>query len=130
MISKTTLLRLLFISIVCAATLVIGCINSPEYGTSNTMTGSSDLVILEHNPTTGDYGNLIVAGTAENTGSSSLIYAEIRVKFYDKNGALDSTSIDNINDLGPGEKWNFKVMYFGTSSGNVDNYKIAIGSVI
>lgn len=56
-------------------------------------------------------------------------YAEVRVKFYDKEGAVIATFLDNINDLGPGEVWNFEVMYPGTDVEKVGSYKIAVGSV-
>ena len=45
-----------------------------------------------------------------------------------KRGHLPDKSPDNINDLGPGEAWNFKVMYLGMDVEDVDSYKIAIGS--
>lgn len=62
------------------------------------------------------------------TEASSLSYAEVRVKFCDKEGTLLDTSPDDINDLGPGEAWNFEVMYLGMDAEDVDSYKIAVGS--
>lgn len=122
--------KIVLISIICATTMMSGCIESPEYGTGNSIEGSGDLMILNHSPERGDYGTLVVSGIAENTGAKSLIYAEIRVKFYDVNDALIDTSLDNINDLGSGEKWNFKVMYFGTEQERIHHYKIAVGSTL
>jgi len=86
------------------------------------------LAILEHNMNYGDYGNLIVSGIAENTGNKRLSYAEIDVKFYDKEGILIDTSFDNINDLDSGEKWKFEVMYFGLDTYEVDSYAISVGT--
>lgn len=117
------------ICVICTA-LMAGCIESPEYGSGNTISGSEGLIILEHYPVAGEFGMLTIEGIAENTRETSLIYAEVRVKFYDENGAVIDTSLDNINDIGPGEKWNFKVMYFGTNAEKIDNYKVAIGTTI
>ena len=47
-----------------------------------------NLEILDHRMETGEFGNPIIKGTAKNIGSSSLSYAEVRVKFYDKEGTL------------------------------------------
>ena len=41
---------------------------------------------------------------------------------------MPDTSPDNINDLGPGETWNFKVIYLGMGVEDVGSYKIAVGS--
>ena len=41
---------------------------------------------------------------------------------------LPDISPDNINDLGPGETWNFKVVYLGMDAEDADSYKIAIDS--
>ena len=122
--------KIVMICVICVATLMGGCIESPEYGSGDSIPRSGNLVILEHHPITGDFGILTIEGIAENTGDTSLIYAEIRVKFYDENGAVVDTSLDNINDIGPGEKWNFKVMYFGTDIERIDNYKVAIGTTL
>ena len=87
------------------------------------------LTILNHEMTYGEYGNLIIKGIAENTARRQLSYAEIRVKFYDKNDLLIDTSLDNINDLNAGEKWKFEVMYLGMDDSEVDRYDIAIGTI-
>ena len=49
---------------------------------------SKNLEILDHRMETGEFGNLIIKGTAKNIESSSLSYAKVRVKFYNKEGRL------------------------------------------
>lgn len=86
------------------------------------------LVVLNVNSTKGEFGNLEIIGTAQNIAGYNLDYAEIDVKFYDKDGAVLSTSLANINNLGPGEKWKFSAMYLGIDSYRVGNYTVSIGS--
>ena len=104
-----------------------GCIETvyePSEGGAPPVT--EKLQILNHIGGITEYGSPMVTGTAKNISSSNLIYAEIRVKWYDSAGTLLDTSLDNINDLGPGETWGFEVIYFGSEK-NV-SYKIGIGS--
>lgn len=95
-------------------------------GSAPAIPQAEKLQILSHSMGTTDYGTPVVRGTAKNVSSSNLSYAEVRVKFYDAAGNLLDTSLDNVLDLGPGETWNFEVIYFG--SGNVKNYEIGVGS--
>lgn len=127
---RKTIVGLIAVVAIVAVAMFSGCVEDPKYEEgAGTPAESKNLEILDHHMETGEFGNLIISGTAKNIGSSSLSYAEVRVKFYDKEGAVLDTSLDNINDLGPGETWNFKVMYFGMDTENVDSYKIAVGSV-
>lgn len=127
---RKTIVGLIAVVAIVAVAMFSGCVEEPKYEEgAGTPTESKNLEILDHHRETGEFGNLIIKGTAKNIGSSSLSYAEVRVKFYDKEGTLLDTSLDNINDLGPGETWNFKVMYLGTDTENVDSYKIAVGSM-
>lgn len=68
-----------------------------------------------------------VTGQAKNVGNAMLSYAEVNAKFYDSSGNLIGTSLDNINDLGPGEIWNFEIIYFDSSC-TVTKYKVYVGS--
>lgn len=127
---RKTIVGLIAVVAIVAVAMFSGCVEDPKYEEgAGTPTESKNLEILDHHMETGEFGNLIISGTAKNIGSSSLSYAEVRVKFYDKEGAVLDTSLDNINDLGPGETWNFKVMYFGMDTEKIDSYKIAVGSV-
>ena len=129
---KKTMVGIIAIVAIAAAVIFAGCVEEPKYeeGAVGTPTAElKNLEILDHHMETGQFGNLIIKGTAKNIGSHSLSYAEVRVKFYDKEGTLLDTFLDNINDLGPGETWKFQVMYPGMDTENVDSYKIAVGSV-
>jgi len=108
-----------------------GCVEeSAKYSKSTPTTTSqvADLEILEYHDEVDDFGLIHIRGKAKNVGSKALSYAEIRVKFYDVDGALLSTDIDNVNDLGPGEIWNFDVLYTGGEESKVATYKISVGS--
>ena len=107
---------------------LIGCTETQYEPGEGGSPATEKLEILSHNMSTAEFGNLVVKGAAKNVSSSNLSYAEVRVKFYDAAGALIATSLDNINDLGPGESWNFEVMYPGMDTENVASYKIGVGS--
>ena len=112
---------------------VSGCTSSPSYsnGTntsspaSASTSGSDGLVILSSNIVAGSYGEYDVIGQAVNNGSESMSYAEVNAKFYGADGSVLQSGIDNINDLGPGETWNYKIMFIG--DGVPKSYKIAVG---
>jgi len=127
---KKNIVGLIAIVAIVVAVIFAGCVEEPKYEEgAGVTTESKNLEILDHHLEIGEFDIMYVRGTAKNTGSSSLSYAEVRVKFYDKEGAVIDTFLDNINDLGPGEVWNFEVMYPGTDVEKVDSYKIAVGSV-
>jgi len=108
---------------------IVGCTETEYHpgGGGPAATGGK-LEILSHHMTTGEYGNVIVEGQAKNVGGSNLAYAEVRVKFYDSAGSLIDTSLDNINDLGANETWNFEVFYLGMHEEEVATYEIGVGS--
>ncbi|RPJ75557.1 MAG: hypothetical protein EHM20_08765 [Alphaproteobacteria bacterium] len=142
------------LSVLLASIMVVGCTdNSPQYingnpdllnyvpntnytnGTPeqaastlsvNEETTQPTLGILSHNLQKDDnYGGYSVIGTAKAAGNIS--YAEVRVKFYDKDGNLIESGFDNILDLAAGETWSFKVTCYSTDE-NIENYKIAVGN--
>ena len=68
-----------------------------------------------------------VEGTAKNTGSERVSYAQINVRFYDKNNVMIGNSLDNAADIDPGITFSFKVMYLG--EGIPDHYDIAVENI-
>ena len=113
----------LLIGVVVAA----GCTDSTQYSQTGTASKEScSLKILSHTLKHDEYGTYWVEGIAQNTGDKRLSYAEVRVRFYDSDGTLLDTSIDNTNDLDPGMKWRFKVYYFG--DGTPAKYDIGVGT--
>jgi len=91
---------------------------------------TTKLEILSHHMSWSSYyGCKVVKGKAKNASSFMLNYAEVRVNFYDVQGTLLESSLDNVNDLGPDETWSFEVLYFGPEPHKVRTYKIKVGSV-
>ena len=103
--------------------------NSAQANSGGSAPSDGKIKILSHEMKTGDYGTISVVGTAENVAGKNLGYVEIRVKFYDDSDALLETFIDNVNDLGAGEKWNFEVVYPSLDGDEVARYEIGVGSV-
>ena len=105
--------------------LVAGCV----------ATEFTELTILSHEMVleeiTENYYNLWVKGEAKNTGTKTLSYATIDVKFKDDEGKVLNTSFDSITDLAPGEIWRFEVLYLGTQDiSEVESYEISVGTLL
>ncbi|OBZ36076.1 FxLYD domain-containing protein [Methanohalophilus sp. DAL1] len=136
---KNSALKIIIVLLIFSLVFVsLGCTDSPEYSegsgdsTSDPSSSSTnkdneqpDLEILDHQLQTGEYGTTSVVGTAK--ANKDLSYAEVRVKFYDANGNLIGSSLDNINDIGAGESWSFDVPNIEFDK-DVSDYKIAVGS--
>lgn len=116
-----------------------GCSADTEYeGGTTTGDGgggsNKKLTILTHQMLRENVGSasesVKVTGTAENVSGDMLGYAEVKAKFYDENDALLESFLDNVNDLGDGEKWNFEVQYpgIGDDARKVASYKVGVGS--
>ena len=123
------------LSIIALAAILIftltGCTETqyqPGQSTPSQPATTEKLQILNHSMSrTQGSAILYVKGTAKNISSSTLSYAEVRVKFYDAAGTLLDTSIDNINDLSAGETWSFEVMTVDEDQ-KVASYKIGVGT--
>jgi len=134
---------LLALSLV-AIVIIAGCTSGTQYQTGASIADevqpkttptpepktSEKIEILDHKIEYSEYGNLMVVGTAKNVAGKKLSYAEIRVKFYDKSGALLETFMDNVNDLDAGQTWKFKILYPSMNVEEVDHYDIGVGTTI
>jgi len=100
---------------------------------SSTSEPDGDIKILEHQLVRENEGTnsetVSVEGSAENTSDEQLSYAEVRARFLDEDGTLLESSLDNVNDLGPGMKWQFEIIFpgFGEDATAVSEYEIAAG---
>lgn len=109
--------------------------DTPREPPTATDTPTPRLVLLNHELRRKNAGTLSetvrVAGTAKNTTDEQLSYVEVRAKFYDDDGALLDSSLDNVTDLGPGERWRFEVPYpgIGEDAAAVARYKVAVGTI-
>lgn len=130
---------LILVALFVGVGLVSGCATETDYQQETSVgdeeqreTGSSTsqkVKILNYEDEVGEFGNMQVVGTAKNVADQRLNYVEIKVKFYNKDKVLLESFMDNTNDLSPGEKWRFKVMYPGMNAEEVEYYKVGVGSV-
>ena len=126
---KTTLIILFFIAI---AISVAGCCeftDKESVSSKQSSSGSHDrqIQILNHSFERSKSDFSYVTGTAKNVCDETLSYANLEVKFYDKNGVLLAITVANITDLDPGEFWKFRIRCWDDE--NVDSYKIVVGRV-
>ena len=87
-------------------------------------TSSGSLKILNDQMTKPIFGDWMVKGQVENTGSYELRYATISTDFY-KNGRLLNTNSINLNNIASGETKNFEVKYQG-SDDSPDSYTVTL----
>lgn len=68
-----------------------------------------DLELIEHSFKEEEYINYVV-GTIINNTNKEYNYVQIEVNLLDEDDAIIGSTLDNINNLGPGKKWKFKAM--------------------
>jgi len=117
-------MKLIISILILATVLIAGCTTETEDQESIEATFVDKIEILNHKMEYGEFGNLMVVGTAKNNADERLSYVEIRVRFYDENNTLLDSSLDNINDLNAGQTWEFEVHYNPMDVGEVDHYDI------
>jgi hypothetical protein len=86
------------------------------------------LPILNLSMVQDELGFVIIRGTAENINPASSSYVEVRVMFYDAEGALLDTFRDNVTDLDPGESWDFEILCPGIDTDEVKRYEVVASS--
>ena len=86
------------------------------------------LPILSLSMVQDELGFIIIKGTAKNVSPSNSGYAEVKVMFYDAEGALLDTFLDNTSDLGPGETWDFEILCPGIDTDEVKRYEVIASS--
>lgn len=71
----------------------------------------------------------VVTGHAKNVSGRTLNYAEVDAQFYDANGILLSSWLDNITSLGPGVTWEFNVYCLDSDiAARVDHATVSVGT--
>ncbi len=102
-------MALVLLIILCGGALRYGC--DTFFGTEEV---GQKLEILSHSEGTDELlGFVVVRGQARNTSGGNLTCAQVCAKFYDGSGSLVATRTDAINELGPGEVWNFEINLAG-----------------
>ena len=74
---RRSMVGLIAVVAIVAVTMFAGCVEEPKYEGGCRKTHRIE-----------EFGNPIIKGTTKNIGSSPLSYAEVRVKFYDREGTL------------------------------------------
>jgi len=107
---------------------LVGCAGTQTQG--GNLPGE-ELQILSHSMTTHQFtggmpeSTAVVKGRARNVSNSTIASASITVNYYDKNGNLIDTSSAIMQNLGPGEIWDFNVQSAGTDAWKSVSYDIA-----
>lgn len=80
-----------------------------------------DLELVSYENKTEQYGSRYVVGIVKNNTESTYGYVQIDISMFDKDGNLLGSTLDNVNDLGPGGTWKFKALIYDD---DCTNYKI------
>lgn len=80
---------------------------------------SPDLEVLSYDSTADSYTRYIV-GKIRNNTDKTYSYVQVEIGLYKGENLVGST-LDNVNNLGPGQIWEFKAIVLDNDS---DNYKI------
>jgi len=104
---------------------VSGCLT----GTSTTTTSGGDAAELlsADSEVRNEFGTQRLYITGRVRANQDLSYAEVETKFYNSDGEVIASSIDNINDLDAGETWKYEVMYTGTNASQVAETSTSLG---
>ena len=86
------------------------------------------LPILNLSMVQDELGFIIIKGTVKNVNPASSGYAEVRVTFYDADGAFLDTFLDSTSDLGPDETWDFEILCPGIYTDEVKSYQVVASS--
>jgi len=120
--------RAVFRTIVIALFLVLSVVIG---GCAKPQAPAGELKILSHRLTTHGFAGgmpqstATVTGRAQNVGTASINYAQIAVNYYDKDGRFLATASAIMQNLAPGQVWDFTVLFQGTDAWKSVKYDIA-----
>jgi hypothetical protein len=98
-------------------------------GCNEQSSNSGNIQIDSH--TTRYWGNAIeVYGTVKNVADKNIDYAEVTVKFYDKDNELLITKNDQVQYIGNGATKSFSVSYYNDERyfDQYDHYTVSVWS--
>jgi allophanate hydrolase subunit 2 len=109
-----TILNIVVICVVCAVTLMSGCLGTYDASdASGSKYGSNHLTILETSTEVGSISDMYVMGTIRNDGKDIFYGADIKTTVYDKNGNVISEENGRAFQMYPGETCTFRTMLGG-----------------
>lgn len=106
--------------------IVIACSSAPRD------TGQSKLVILNHSMTVQNFVTdrpssvAVVSGSAVNNGQETIPIAVISVEFKNSDGKVIAKGTASVENLKPGDTWNFSVQSYGTEAWKISTYEISV----
>jgi len=95
--------------------------DSDSGSNSNSNDDKQEVKIVEHDTYEKEFESG-VKGKVKNVSDSTLDYVEVEVKFYDKDGNRLGDNFTNVEELGAGKTWEFKLMFL--DDGEFADYKL------
>ena len=100
-------------------------------GCAGRQEATGELKILSHHLTNHGFAGSMpqstatVTGRTQNVGTDTFNYAQIAVNYYDKDGKFLATRSAVRQNLGPGEIWDYTVLFEGLDAWKSVKYDIA-----
>ena len=125
---QTTMALIGLICVVCAATMMSGCLGTYDASdASGSKYESNHLTILETSTEVGSISDMYVMGTIRNDGKDIFYGADIKTTIYDKNGNVIREGNGIAFQMYPGETSTFRTMLGGQLyRDTAASYEIAI----
>ncbi len=95
-----------------------GSSGSGDVGDNTRRTPSSDntntpskpnLEVVDFSSKNEEYARYVV-GTVRNNSSKNYSYVQVEINLLDESGNIVGSTLDNVNNLGPGKSWKFKAI--------------------
>lgn len=68
-----------------------------------------DLQVVEHDFESGEY-NSYITGRIRNNSNETYSYVQVSINLYDRQDNLIGSTLDNANNLRPGDTWSFRAI--------------------
>lgn len=102
---------------------------SPEKLVTIAAAGPLQILDFELKPYNNPFMPWVIQGHARNVSNRTLSYASVTGTFYDANGVLLTSSLDNVNNLAPGVVWEFKIYCFDSDvADRVHHAEVTVGA--
>lgn len=79
-----------------------------------------ELELIEHSFVEDEFMSSVV-GKIRNNSDDNLSYVQVEINLYDAEGNLVGSTLDNVNNLRPGDTWRFEAIVLDD---DVDSYSI------
>lgn len=124
---RTTTIAVGIFCVVCAATMMGGCLGVDDIGSvGQNVIGSNHLTIVDSHAEVGKTADMYVLGTIRNDGNDMFHAGDLKITIYDRNGNVIKETVSRVFQTYPGETSDFRALCSGNQYKQAGSYKIEI----